>query len=81
MQVAASMAEGVRKALHTDIGISVTGLAGPEGDEFGRPVGTVFVGFDNGAKTVVKQHRFSGDREAVRRQAVEAALQLILEMN
>jgi nicotinamide mononucleotide (NMN) deamidase PncC len=39
------------------------------------------VGFDNGAKTVVKQHRFSGDREAVRRQAAEAALQLILEMN
>ena len=79
MQVAASMAEGARKALHADIGISVTGLAGPDGDEFGRPVGTVFVGFDNGAKTVVKQHHFFGDRDAVRRQAAEAALKLILE--
>ena len=79
MQVAASMAEGARKALHADIGISVTGLAGPDGDEFGRPVGTVFVGFDNGSKTVVKQHHFFGDRDAVRRQAAEAALKLILE--
>jgi nicotinamide mononucleotide (NMN) deamidase PncC len=61
------------------VAVSVTGLAGPDGDEFGRPVGTVFVGFDNGAKTVVKQHRFDGDRESVRRQAAEAALRLILE--
>ena len=79
MQVAGSMAQGARKALHTDVAISVTGLAGPDGDEFGRPVGTVFVGFDNGAKTVIKQHCFSGDREAVRRQAAEAALKLLLE--
>ena len=43
-QVAGSMADGARKALHTDYGISVTGLAGPDGDEFGKPVGTVFVG-------------------------------------
>lgn len=79
MQVAGSMAEGARKALHTDVAISVTGLAGPDGDEFGRPVGTVFVGFSNGATTVAKQYRFSGDREAVREQATKAALELILE--
>ena len=79
MQVAGAMAQGARKALRADIGISVTGLAGPDGDAFGRPVGTVFVGFDSGAKTVVKQHRFSGDRDAVRRQATRAALELILE--
>ena len=79
MQVAGSMADGARKALHTDVAISVTGLAGPDGDEFGRPVGTVFVGFSNGARTVAKQYRFEGDREAVRQQAIEAALNLILE--
>lgn len=79
MQVAGSMAQGARKLLKTDVAVSVTGLAGPDGDEFGRPVGTVFVGFDNGAKTVVRQYRFDGDRDAVRRQAVEAALKLILE--
>ena len=79
MQVAGSMAQGARKLLKTDVAVSVTGLAGPDGDEFGRPVGTVFVGFDNGARTVVRQYRFDGDRDAVRRQAAEAALKLILE--
>ena len=79
MQVAASMAEGARKARQADVAVSVTGLAGPDGDEYGRPVGTVFIGFCNGAKTLAKQYRFSGGREEVRRQAAEAALQLILE--
>jgi len=79
MQVAGAMAEGARKALHTDVAISVTGLAGPDGDEFGRPVGTVFVGFSSDAKTVAKEYHFSGDREAVRQQAAKAALELILE--
>ena len=79
MQVAGSMAQGARKLLKTDDAVSVTGLAGPDGDEFGRPVGTVFVGFDNGARTVVRQYRFGGDRDSVRRQAAEAALKLILE--
>lgn len=79
MQVASSMAEGARKALQADVAVSVTGLAGPDGDEYGRPVGTVFIGFCNGAKTLAKQYRFSGGREEVRRQAAEAALQLILE--
>ena len=79
MQVAGSMAQGARKLLKTDVAVSVTGLAGPDGDEFGRPVGTVFVGFDNGARTVVRQYRVGGDRDSVRRQAAEAALKLILE--
>ena len=79
MQVAGSMAQGARKLLKTDVAVSVTGLAGPDGDEFGRPVGTVFVGFDNGARTVVRQYRLGGDRDSVRRQAAEAALKLILE--
>lgn len=79
LQVAGSMAEGARKALNTDVAISVTGLAGPDGDEFGRPVGTVFVGFCDGPRTLAKQYRFSGDREAVRQQAIEAALNLLLE--
>lgn len=79
MQVAGSMAQGARQALHADIAISVTGLAGPDGDEFGRPVGTVFVGFDSGAETVVKRYCFEGDRNSIRNQAAKAALELILE--
>ena len=78
-QVAQAMATGVRKLIHADCAVSVTGLAGPTGDDFGNPVGTVFIGFESDNITVVKQFRFSGDRDDVRRQAVVEALKLILE--
>lgn len=78
-QVAQAMANGVRKLIRADCAVSVTGLAGPTGDDFGNPVGTVFIGFESDNITVVKQFRFSGDRDDVRRQAVVEALKLILE--
>ena len=77
---AKAMAEGARKELEADVAISVTGLAGPTGDEFGNPVGTVFVGYCDSITTVVKHCLFSGDRESIRNQTIEAALQLILSM-
>lgn len=76
--VAGAMASGVRKLLKADYAISVTGLAGPTGDEFGHEVGTVFIGYADEQKNIVKECHFSGDREAVRNQTIEAALQLIL---
>ena len=75
------MASGVRKLLKGDIAVSVTGLAGPGGDEFGHPVGTVYIGYDSAAKSLVKEYHFSGTREEVRNQTIEAALSLILEQN
>ena len=78
--VAKAMAEGVRKTLEADIAVSVTGLAGPGGDAFGNPVGTVFIGYSDADKTVVKLCMFSGDRESIRHQTIAAALQLILDM-
>ena len=77
--VAKAMAEGVRRALCTDVAVSVTGLAGPDGDEFGHPVGTVFVGYADGTVSIVKEFHFTGGRDVVRHKAAEAALQLILE--
>ena len=77
--VAQAMAEGARKVLAADAAVSVTGLAGPGGDEFGNPVGTVFIGFACEKKREVKQFHFAGDREAVRRQAAEEALRLVLK--
>lgn len=78
--VARAMAEGVHRLLQADISISVTGLAGPGGDDYGNPVGTVCIGYRDGVGSEVRTHHFSGDREAVRRQTVEAALKLVLEM-
>lgn len=78
--VARAMAHGVRKILEADISLSVTGLAGPGGDEYGNSVGTVFIGCDSAWHTEVREFHFEGDRESVRQQAVTAALELTLEV-
>lgn len=79
--VAEAMAVGARNALETDIAVSVTGLAGPGGDEYGNPVGTVFIGYADEKVTFARHFLFTGDRAEVREQAVRAALTLILEQN
>jgi PncC family amidohydrolase len=79
--VAQAMAIGARNALAADIAVSVTGLAGPGGDEFGNLVGTVFIGYADEKIATVRHFVFEGDRESVRSQAVNAALELILEYN
>ena len=78
--VAKAMAEGARKVLEADIAVSVTGLAGPGGDDYGNPVGTVFVGYSDENSTVVKPCLFSGDRESIRNQTIAEALKLVLTM-
>jgi PncC family amidohydrolase len=79
--VAEAMAAGARKALKADIAVSVTGLAGPGGDDFGNPVGRVYIGYSDAKVTLHREFTFSGDREEVRRQAAQEALKLILAMN
>ena len=79
--VAREMALGARKAMAADVAVSVTGLAGPGGDEYGNPVGTVFIGYADELVALAKEYHFAGDREAVRQQAIAAALELILEQN
>lgn len=76
--VAMEMASGVRGLLHTDVAVSVTGLAGPGGDDHGHPVGTVYIAYEDKQRNGVHHYHFDGDREAVRNQTVEAALKLIL---
>lgn len=79
--VAEAMALGARNALKADIAVSVTGLAGPGGDEFGNPVGTVFIGYSDEGGFLSRKFLFRGDREQVRSQAIQAALELVLEMS
>ena len=76
--VAKAMAEGARRVLCADIAVSVTGLAGPDGDDRGNPVGMVFIGYCDARKTLAKEYHFSGDREEIRKKAVCTALQLVL---
>lgn len=77
--VAREMAIGARNALSADVAVSVTGLAGPGGDEYGNPVGTVFIGYADAKTALAREYHFLGDREEVRRQAICSALELILE--
>ena len=79
--VAGEMVSGVRRLLNADIAVSVTGLAGPGGDEYGNPVGTVYIGYEDHQRSVVRHFCFEGDREAVRHQTIDAALDLILQYN
>ena len=79
--VAKAMAQGARTVIGADVAVAVTGLAGPDGDEFGNPVGTVFIGYADEKTTLARECHFNGDRAAVRAQTIEAALALILEMN
>lgn len=77
--VAEAMAAGVRNALHADVAVSTTGLAGPGGDEFGNPVGTVFIGYADDKILCCEHHLFLGTREEIREQAIKAAFHLILK--
>ncbi len=80
-EVACAMAKGARNTLHADVAVSVTGLAGPDGDAFGRPVGTVFVGYADKKQVMARAFHFEGSRDDIRQQAVTAALRLILEVH
>ena len=72
-------ARGAREAVRADVGVSVTGLAGPDGDGTGRPIGLVYIGIDMEGFSFSQELHLTGDRAAIREQAAEAVLNLILE--
>jgi nicotinamide-nucleotide amidase len=61
-ETAVLMAEGVRKTAHTDLGLAVTGIAGPDGGTEAKPVGTVFIALADGGKTAYRHFAFRWDR-------------------
>ena len=76
---AEAMARGAARLMGTDLALSATGLAGPDGDGSPNPVGTVFLGFYARGEVRVERHVFSGDRESVQRQSVAQALKMALQ--
>jgi PncC family amidohydrolase len=82
-ETAREMAEGVRKAFDADVGVGITGIAGPASDGTDKPVGLIYVAAANGKTTVVRELRneFRIDvREQNRYSAVKTALELIGEV-
>lgn len=78
-RVASQMAAGVRERLSASYGIATTGIAGPTGEEPGKPVGTVWIAFAGPDRSIAREFHFEGDRELVRLQTVSAALSLLQE--
>ncbi|MCW3765585.1 CinA family protein [Paenarthrobacter ureafaciens] len=75
--VAAAMATGARRACGADIGISTTGVAGPDAHD-GKAVGTVFIGIATESGSRAFEYSFRGDRQSIRNQACAAALARLL---
>lgn len=77
--VAREMAEGVLERFQTDVGLSVTGIAGPGGGSSEKPVGLVFIAVAEPRGTHVARHLLSGDRESIKKQTADHALAMVLE--
>jgi nicotinamide-nucleotide amidase len=82
-QVAAAMAKGVRLNSRADIGLSVTGIAGPGGGTEQKPVGLVYIGLNaksarrSTQRTITEEFRFHGDRQTIKMRASQAALNML----
>ena len=75
--VARAMAEGIRRRTGADIGLGLTGIAGPSGGTPGKPVGTVWFALADAAGTTATREVFAGDRAFIRRRAANHALNLL----
>jgi PncC family amidohydrolase len=79
-EVAEAMARGVRRLVAADVALATTGIAGPGGATPSKPVGLAFVAAASAARSLVREHRWQGDRAANRRASAAAAVQLALEL-
>jgi len=75
--VAQEMAQGVCERLGTDIGLSITGIAGPAGGTRNKPTGLVYIGIALKKKVIVRKFTFKGSRKSIRQQACHCALHLL----
>lgn len=78
-QTVIEMANGARSALEADIGLSVSGIAGPDGGTAEKPVGLVWVGLSYGGVDLARSFQFEGSRRQVKEQAAEMALGVLWE--
>jgi len=78
-ETAREMAEGARRQLRVDWSVAATGIAGPNSDGTAKPVGLVFIAVAGPGGSTVRQLNLSGDRDAIRRQTVDAAIEFLME--
>jgi len=78
-EVAQAMADGARSRFGTDLAVGVTGIAGPDADGSGKPVGLTYVAVASEHGSPAHEYTFTGDRWSNRRQAAAEALRLLAE--
>jgi PncC family amidohydrolase len=76
-EVALQMASGVRRRLRTDIGVGVTGIAGPTGGSRAKPVGLVFIAVSSETNAICVKYVFNGSRSSIKRQSTEEAVRML----
>ncbi len=76
---AVAMAEGVKRKSSTDIGLSVTGIAGPTGGTIKKPVGLVYIAVAGNKKTECKEYIFKGERQKIKSESALTALNYLKE--
>ncbi len=76
-EVAEMMAKGICEKSHSDISLSVTGIAGPGGGSMEKPVGTVYIGFATPEETSVQRFSFTGNRYEIQHLTAQTALNLV----
>ncbi|WDY56877.1 CinA family protein [Pseudomonas sp. PSKL.D1] len=79
-EVVEAMARGAQAASGARFAVAVSGIAGPDGGSPAKPVGTVWLAWADGDRVISERRHFDGDREAVRRQTVIAALDGLLQL-
>ncbi len=77
-QTAGEMATGVIKLSNADIGVGITGIAGPGGGSAEKPIGLVYIATATQSDVVTKRFLFDGDRESVREQSTKAAVMMVM---
>lgn len=78
-ETAQTMVQGALKNSRAQVVVAVTGIAGPSGGSAEKPVGLVYIGYGAAGKINVAEHRFTGDRAAIRQATAEAALVHLLD--
>ena len=77
-QTVEEMVRGVHKAFHADTALAITGIAGPDSDYSGKPVGLTWIAAITPEGLMIERHDWEGDRQANMTQSVDAALHLLL---
>lgn len=79
-QTAKEMAHGIRLSSDSNIGVSITGIAGPDGGTPEKPVGLVYIAYSDSSITHVERHVFNGERLDIKQRSVNSAFHLVRRM-